>query len=268
MMPHSQATNTQSQVNNATVGSGTRNDDQTTVTLNVSGQEINQVRAANFLQLVNNNYVLRNSTLKLSSNIPDRMSVQSFQQQSNYKGNLWIDSGTNMNTMGRSFKMIEESGTFTNMTGFANDLMKNNVPIGSGLTCCVNKSNGFQFLLGLHEAPYLENNESLLLSVNQSCEASIWLAHVLCCHGGDQRLVAPVENSEEILDLDLEVKDRLLAIECSHPFGTNLCDLPRVCLTGNGVPWDPTIFDEESDVRVLLCWNGESEFEEANNNDA
>eukprot|EP00957_Ditylum_brightwellii_P101484 7733590-Ditylum_brightwellii.AAC.1 len=41
-MPQSQATNTQSQVNNATVGSRTRNDDQTTITLNVSGQESNQ----------------------------------------------------------------------------------------------------------------------------------------------------------------------------------------------------------------------------------
>eukprot|EP00957_Ditylum_brightwellii_P088097 6710733-Ditylum_brightwellii.AAC.1 len=52
-MPQSQATNTQSQVNNATIGSGTSNDDQTTVTLNILGQESNQVRAANFLQLAN-----------------------------------------------------------------------------------------------------------------------------------------------------------------------------------------------------------------------
>eukprot|EP00957_Ditylum_brightwellii_P087387 6651994-Ditylum_brightwellii.AAC.1 len=95
MMPQSQTTNTQLQVNSATVGSGTRNDDQNIVTLNVSGQESNQVRAANFLQLVNGNYVVRNSTFKLSSNISDRMSVQSFKQQSNYKGYLWIDSGTN-----------------------------------------------------------------------------------------------------------------------------------------------------------------------------
>eukprot|EP00957_Ditylum_brightwellii_P177735 13538784-Ditylum_brightwellii.AAC.1 len=50
MMPQSQATNTQSQVNNATVGGiprtqlsrSTSNDDQTIVTLNVSGQESNQ----------------------------------------------------------------------------------------------------------------------------------------------------------------------------------------------------------------------------------
>eukprot|EP00957_Ditylum_brightwellii_P086977 6620094-Ditylum_brightwellii.AAC.1 len=101
------------------------------------------------------------------------MSVQSFKQQSNYKGNLWIDNRTNLSAMGRSFKMLEETERFANMTGLANGLVKNNVPIGSGLTHCVNKSNDFQFLLGLHEAPYLENNESLPLSTNQSHEASI-----------------------------------------------------------------------------------------------
>eukprot|EP00957_Ditylum_brightwellii_P148703 11321735-Ditylum_brightwellii.AAC.1 len=50
VMPQSQATNTQSQANNATVGGipraqpsrSTSNDDQTTVILNVSGQESNQ----------------------------------------------------------------------------------------------------------------------------------------------------------------------------------------------------------------------------------
>eukprot|EP00957_Ditylum_brightwellii_P138760 10577473-Ditylum_brightwellii.AAC.1 len=49
MMPQSQATNTQLQVNNTTVGGiprmqpsrTTNNDDQTTVTSNVSGQESN-----------------------------------------------------------------------------------------------------------------------------------------------------------------------------------------------------------------------------------
>eukprot|EP00957_Ditylum_brightwellii_P193291 14717272-Ditylum_brightwellii.AAC.1 len=78
MMPQSQATNTQPQVNNATIGSGTRHNDQTTVTLNVSSQE-------------------------------NRMSVQSFQQQSSYKEILWIESGTHVSAMGRSFKMIKES---------------------------------------------------------------------------------------------------------------------------------------------------------------
>eukprot|EP00957_Ditylum_brightwellii_P061861 4694473-Ditylum_brightwellii.AAC.1 len=58
---------------------------QTTVTSNISGQESNQVRATNFLQLVNGNYVVRTSTFKLSSNILDRMSIQFFKQQPNYK---------------------------------------------------------------------------------------------------------------------------------------------------------------------------------------
>eukprot|EP00957_Ditylum_brightwellii_P202722 15331500-Ditylum_brightwellii.AAC.1 len=124
--------------------------------------------------------------------------------------------------------MIEETGRFANMIGFANDLVKYNVPIGSGLTHCVNKSNGFQFLFGLHEAPYLENNEGSLLSTNQSHEAGVWLADVLHHRGGDQRLVAHVENSEEMLDMDLEVKDRLLATECSYPLNDDLCDLLRV----------------------------------------
>eukprot|EP00957_Ditylum_brightwellii_P153785 11705484-Ditylum_brightwellii.AAC.1 len=37
-------------------------------------------------------------------------------RQSNYKGNLWIDSGTNMGAMGRSFRMIEDTGMFAKMT--------------------------------------------------------------------------------------------------------------------------------------------------------
>eukprot|EP00957_Ditylum_brightwellii_P203611 15335430-Ditylum_brightwellii.AAC.2 len=85
--------------------------------------------------------------------------------------------------------------------------------------------------------------------------------------GRDQRLVAPVENSKEMSDMDLEVKDGLLAIVCSYPSNDDLRDLPRVWLTENKVPWDSTILDEESNVRVPLYRDGESEFEEANNSD-
>eukprot|EP00957_Ditylum_brightwellii_P059639 4527127-Ditylum_brightwellii.AAC.1 len=100
--------------------------------------------------------------------------------------------------MGHPFRMIEETEHFANMTGFANDLVKNNVPIGSGLTKCVDERNGLEFLLGLHEAPYLESNEGSLLSTNQTREAGVWLSDVLRRHGGDQRLVDLVENSEEM----------------------------------------------------------------------
>ena len=163
------------------------------------------------------------------------MSIQSHQQQENCKGELWIDSGTNVCAMGRTFHMIQETGRFANMTGFANDLVKNNVPIGSGLTKCVNKATGYEFLLGLHESPYLETNEGSLLSMNQTREAGIWLLDVLKRHGGDQRLVAPVENSDQMVDLNLEVKDGLLAVECSYPTTKDIDELPRVWLTNNEV---------------------------------
>eukprot|EP00957_Ditylum_brightwellii_P002386 183059-Ditylum_brightwellii.AAC.1 len=38
-------------------------------------------------------------------------------------------------------------------------------------------------------------------------------------------------------------------------------------MAGNEVPWDPNILDEESGIKVLLCWDGESEFDETSNND-
>eukprot|EP00957_Ditylum_brightwellii_P175907 13394855-Ditylum_brightwellii.AAC.1 len=82
------------------------------------------------------------------------------------------------------------------MTGFANNLVKENVPIGSGLTRCVDKRHGYEFLLGLHEAPYLKTNKGSLLSTGKSREAGVWISDVLRCHGGDQRLVTPVDGTE------------------------------------------------------------------------
>ena len=146
--------------------------------------------------------------------------------------------------MGSPFKMIEETGRFATMTGFANDLTKDNVPIGSGLTKC-NTKQGFEFLMGMHESPYLETNKGSLISTNQAREAGIWIADVLCRHGGDQRLVAPIENRSDMLDLELDVKDGLLGVECTYPSDSDLDELPRVWLTSNKVPWDSSILDQE-----------------------
>eukprot|EP00957_Ditylum_brightwellii_P004785 364784-Ditylum_brightwellii.AAC.1 len=129
--------------------------------------------------------------------------------------------------MGRLFRMIEEQGHFANMTGFAYDLVKNNGPIGS------------------------------LLSTNQTREAGVLLSDVLRRHGGDQHLVAPVENSEEMVDLDLKAKDGLLAIHCSYPLNRDLQELLWVWLTDNKVPWNPSILEEEN-LTVPSCWDGES----------
>ena len=102
-------------------------------------------------------------------------------------------------------------------------------------------------------------------STNQTREAGVWLADVLRRHGGDQRLVAPVENHDELLDMQLDVKDGLLTIECQYPSDKDLEELPRVWLTDNEKPWDPKILDQDDSIRVPSCWDGESEFIAASN---
>ena len=37
-------------------------------------------------------------------------------------------------------------------------------------------------------------------------------------------------------------------------------------LTSNEVPWDPSIFEEESEITIPACWDGESKFREATSN--
>eukprot|EP00957_Ditylum_brightwellii_P107155 8175212-Ditylum_brightwellii.AAC.1 len=88
------------------------------------GQESNLIRAANFLQLANGNFVVRITTFNLSSRVFQWISVQSYQQCTGYKGKLWIDSGTNVSVMGSSFKMIQDTCRYANMTDVANNLVK------------------------------------------------------------------------------------------------------------------------------------------------
>ena len=80
------------------------------------------------------------------------------------------------------------------MTGFTNDLTKNDIPIGSGLTK-IFTSDGQPILLGMHEAAYLKNNAGSLISTNQAREAGTWVDDVLKCHSGTPRIVVQVEGS-------------------------------------------------------------------------
>eukprot|EP00957_Ditylum_brightwellii_P102920 7844179-Ditylum_brightwellii.AAC.1 len=59
-------------------------------------------------------------------------------------------------------------------------------------------------------------------------------------HGGDQRQVAQIENHNDMLDLELTAKDGLLAIECAYPSQKDLDELPRLWLTSNETPRDPS----------------------------
>ena len=258
--------NQQMQTNNANLGSIQRDTVSTNQTpaqsAGNSQLESNEQRALNFLQLANGNYVVRNAKFQFSSRVSAQMSVQSFHQKSKQTGFLWIDGGTNVSAMGRTFRLVKTTGRYADMTGFANNLVKKNVPIGSGLTKCIDKMTGFEFLLGLHESPYLENNHGSLLSTNQTREAGIWLSDILHRHGGDQRLVAPIEGQDYMLDMQLEVQDGLLGIECSFPSDQDLDELPRVWLTSNETPWDPSVLDNNT-LSVVPCWDGHSEFTQA-----
>ena len=72
----------------------------------------------------------------------ERMTRQTFQQQATTKSSMYVDGGTNCCVMGRTFRMMEYTDRKADMTGFANDLQKHDMPIGSGLTKCRDKRTG------------------------------------------------------------------------------------------------------------------------------
>eukprot|EP00957_Ditylum_brightwellii_P178941 13631288-Ditylum_brightwellii.AAC.1 len=68
-----------------------------------------------------------------------------------------------------------------------------------------------------------------------------------------------------MVDLDLKVKDGLLAVQCYYPTNKDIEELPRVWLTKNEVPWDPSVLDKDESITIPSCWDGESEFMLASN---
>ena len=86
-----------------------------------------------------------------------------------------MDGGTNISAMGAMFRVHSETDRYIDMEGFANDLVKENIQICSGLTCVTNPHNGNQILIGLKEAPYLTNNKHALLSTGQAREACTYV---------------------------------------------------------------------------------------------
>ena len=53
--------------------------------------------------------------------------------------------------------MVDNTGRRCKMSGFANDLVKSDIPVCSGKT--VVEVDKHKVLLGLHEAPYLKGNK-------------------------------------------------------------------------------------------------------------
>ena len=73
-------------------------------------------------------------------------------------GHLIINSGTNVSVMGRTWAVVDNTGRRCEMSGFVNDLVKSDIPVCSGKT--VVEVDKHKVLLGLHEAPYLKDNEA------------------------------------------------------------------------------------------------------------
>ena len=94
----------------------------------------------------------------LSSSAGTTLTLQSHKQQSTSNGHLIIDSGTNVSVLGCTvtWAVVDDTGQCCEMSGFANDLVKSDIPVCNGKT--VVEVGKQKVLLGMHKAPYLKNN--------------------------------------------------------------------------------------------------------------
>ena len=174
-------------------------------------------------------------TYHLSSLAGTTLSLQLHNQQSTSQGHLIIDSGTNVSVLGCTWAMVDDTGQRCKMSGFANDLVKSDIPVCSGKT--VVEVGKQKVLLGMHEASYLKHNTHGLLSTGQACEYGTWVNDTLCRHGGGQCIATQDEHGKSY-NFDLDVSDGLLTLNTHYPTKDELESLPTVWLTSLH-PWDP-----------------------------
>ena len=196
----------------------------------------NAQRASNMLSKANNLHV------QISNQMKEKLSVQRYKQVNDVEGDLCVDGGTNISTMGRTFRVVQWSDRFCDMEGFANDLTKKGIRIGSGKT--VVEISGEKFLIGLNEAPHLPYTQHSLLSTGQAREYGVWVGDVLKRHGGDQRVVAKGED-DNMVHLYLDAKNGLLVLPTRYPTDEEMSSLPTIWLTADS-PWNPMTLDDES----------------------
>ena len=157
--------------------------------------------------------------------------------------------------MGRTWAVVDDTGRRCEMSGFANDLVKSDIPVCSGKT--VVEVDNHKVLLGLHEAPYLKHNEHGLLSTGQACEHGTCVDDTLRRHGGAQRIAGDMTTLGRHTTSTLDVTDGLLTLPTRYPTQDELETLPTVWLT-SAEPWDPTSL-EAPDELVLPSMDGTSD---------
>jgi hypothetical protein len=214
----------------------------------------NAQRAANLLNSVPTQgglFTVSNLKVKISSRAHSFVTAQQAQQVDTASV-MCIDGGTNISLMGRAFRITGMSNRFADMCGFADELIKSNVQIGSGVS--LYEHNGVKLLIGLHEAPYLENNNGSLLSTGQARENGVWIDDVLKRHGGSQKLVATDESGTPV-PIPFDATNGLFQIHLRYPTDDEVDSLPIVWLTSNEVPWDPTVLDHSGES-ILPFYDG------------
>jgi len=125
-------------------------------------------------------------------------------------------------------------------------LFHQHIELKSGIALCT-ASDGSRFLLGLHEAPHLPENQHSLLSTGQAREHGIWVGDVLKRHGGDQ-CIRGLDDQGNKISVDINASQGLMVIHLTHPEPHDINNLPILWLTGEE-PWNPAVLDDDT-VRV------------------
>ena len=139
--------------------------------------------------------------------------------------------GTHVGSGGRYWQTLRNEWLCTN------DLVKSDIPVCSGKT--VVEVDTHKVLLGLHEAPYLKDNEARAPLYRSSTRVhGTCVDDTLRRHGGTQR-IAGEDDIGTSYNFELDVTDRLLTLQTRYPTPDELESLPTVWLT-SAEPWDPT----------------------------
>ena len=172
--------------------------------------------------------------------------VRAMNAASDIKGSLFMDgcADTSVLNTGTEGHFVEVSRTLRTVTlvGFHNDLKKNSIPIGSGVTA-VDLPSG-PILLQVNEAPLVEGDGNSLLSTPQAREYSVKIDDVARRHGGLQR----IQVEDRIIPLKFQQSLLYVPIRC--PTEWELSKLPRLHLTSDQ-PWDPASLNDETAGNVV-----------------
>ena len=154
---------------------------------------------------------------------------------------LMVDgcADTSIAAIGSGFVEVSRSERMVKLVGIANDLIKEDVPIGSA-AAAIDLPSG-TFIIQLNETPLLQGGSNSLLSTFQAREFGIKVDDVASRHGGSQKILAGGQA------IPLQIEQALLYASIREPTKHELVNLPRIMLTGGEV-WDPGSFGDTPEV--------------------